>query len=103
VIPVFKKLDELVPGRTAVMISENYRNLAIRDKQLDYYANRPLIYTRDVNEITTNQQDCAAYLLEETNDPNTYQLAQKLSERYKLAAIKRNYMIFLLNFPSAAK
>ena len=97
VIPALKKLDELIPARTAVMVSEDHRNVTIRDKQLDNYAKRPLIFSRDINEIAANQQDCAAYLLEMTNDPNTYQLAQKLGEKYKLAGVERNYMIFLLN------
>ncbi len=48
IIAIFKKLDQLFPPRTAVMVSEDYRHSSISIPQLDYYANRPLIYSRDI-------------------------------------------------------
>jgi hypothetical protein len=97
IIPVFKKLDQIFPPRTAVMVSEDYRHSSISIPQLDYYANRPLIYSRDIGEIETNHQGCAAYVLEAKDDPNAYQFAEKLKEKYKLVYAEQGYMIFLLN------
>jgi len=96
-IVVFKKLDRFFPPRTAIMTSENYRSSSISPPQLDYYSNRPLIYCRDFGEIEANHQNCAGYLLEAADDPNTAQLAKKLMEKYKLVYAEQSYMIFLLN------
>jgi len=96
---VFKKLAQIVPFRVPVMTSEEFTLQPGSGEivpQVAYYANRPLVYTTDINKIEANQQSCAAYILRATNDPNTYQLAQKLSEKYKLVGTERDYMIFLL-------
>jgi hypothetical protein len=99
-----KRLNEIVPPRVPVLTSNNYVTCEqIRDSvncrimpTEAYYANRPLIYTTDINEIEANRQNCAAYILRATNDPNMYQLSQKLGEKYKLVGTERDYMIFLL-------
>ena len=101
----FKKLNQYIPPHAPVMTSENYQDRQIIGNfsnywtypQAAYYANRPLIYSTDINEIQANRQHCAAYILKATNDPNIYQLAQKLSEKYKPASIEANCIIFLLN------
>ena len=96
---VFKKLAQIIPFRIPVMTSEEFTLKPGSGEivpQVTYYANRPLVYTTDINEIEANRQNCAAYILRATNDPNMYQLAQKLGERYKLVGIERDYMIFLL-------
>jgi 4-amino-4-deoxy-L-arabinose transferase-like glycosyltransferase len=99
---VFKKVAQLVPLRIPVMTSEEFTLVQGSDEivpQVAYYANRPLIYTTDINEIETNSRNCAAYILRATNDPNTYQLAQQLDKKHKLVAAEGGYMIFLLNPP----
>lgn len=96
----FKKVAQIVPVRIPVMTSEEFTLVPGSNEiipQVAYYANRPLIYTTDINEIETNRQNCAAYILRATNDPNMYQLAQQLGEKYKLAAVEGGYMIFLLD------
>jgi hypothetical protein len=98
----FKKLAQIVPFRVPVMTSEEFTLQPGSGEivsQVSYYANRPLVYTTDINEIEANRQNCAAYILRATNDPNMCQLAQKLGEKYKLAAVEGGYMIFLLNQP----
>jgi len=106
IIPTFKKLAELIPPRAAVMISErcpqepemfgNYTKYWT-SPYLAYYANRPLIYSIDINEIQANRQGCAAYIMVLINDPNRFQLTDQLSARYKLAWVQENYLIFFLN------
>ncbi len=106
IIPTFKKLTELVPPRAAVMISEkcpqepelfgNYTKYW-SPPHLAYYANRPLIYSTDIDEIQANREGCAAYIMVLINDPNRLKLAQQLSAKYKLVWAQENYLIFLLN------
>jgi hypothetical protein len=106
-VSVLKKLNRYVPPYMPVMTSENYEtaeHIGNRTSygmiaQAGYYANRPLIYTTDINEIETNSRNCAAYILRATNDPNMYQLAQQLDKKHKLVAAEGDYMIFLLNPP----
>ena len=106
-IASFKKLQQLVPRGVPVMTSEDYQssesfgNYSNRWTlpQAAYYANRPLIYTTDINEIEANRQNCAAYILRATNDPNMYQLAQQLDKKHRLVAAEGDYMNFLLNPP----
>jgi hypothetical protein len=98
----FKKLAQIVPFRVPVMTSEEFTLQPGSGEivpQVTYYAERPLVYTTDINEIEANRQNCAAYILRAINDPNMYQLAQKLGEKYELAAVEGGYMIFLLNPP----
>ena len=110
-VPALKKLNQYVPPRIPVMTSENYetvqhiggRTVIGFIAQAGYYANRPLIYSTDINEIEANRRQCAAYFLKTADDPNTGQLAQKLKEKYKLAGVEQDYMIFLLNPRSAAE
>ena len=104
IVSTLKRLNQHIPPRVPVMISENYQDIRITGDyskywiypRVAYYANRPLIYTTDFNEIQANQQNCAAYILGATKDPNMYRLAQKLGEKYKLALVEANYMIFIL-------
>jgi hypothetical protein len=104
-IPALKKLNQYVPPRIPVMTSENYetvqqiggRTVIGFIAQAGYYSNRPLVYSIDANEIEANRRQCAAYLLKTADDPNTGRLAQKLKEKYKLAGVEQDYMIFLLD------
>jgi hypothetical protein len=110
-VPALKKLNQYVPLRIPVMTSENYetvqqiggRTVVGFIAQAGYYANRPLIYSTDINEIEANRRQCAAYLLKTADDPNTGQLAQRLKGKYKLVDTEQDYMIFLLNPRSAAE
>jgi 4-amino-4-deoxy-L-arabinose transferase-like glycosyltransferase len=110
-IPALEKLNQYVPQHTPVMTSENYetvQNIGGRTivgivAQAAYYGNRPFIYSTDINEIETDRQGCAAYLLRTANDPNAVQLSQRLREKYKLVSVEEDYMIFLLNPHSAAE
>ena len=110
-VSMLKGLNRYVPPNAAVMVSENYETSQhIGDltgykmvAQAAYYANRPLIYSTDVNEIDANRRQCAAYVLKLTKEPNTLLLAQELAGKYKLAGRERNYLIFLLNPHSAGE
>jgi len=107
-VVLFKELSRLIPLRAPAMISEE---LPIKSAlfgsykstwtvpQFAYYANRPLTYSIDFNEIQANQQGCAAYVMILINDPNRLQLAQQLNAKYKLVWTEQNYLIFLLNQP----
>jgi hypothetical protein len=87
------------------MTSEDYRikyeiggrQWCYTDVRVSYYANRPLVYTIDINDIEANRQGCAAYVLVLSDDPNTYRLAQQLSSKYELGYRDGIYMFFLLN------
>jgi len=104
-VSTFARLAQLLGPGIPAMTSIDYRESELfghyayrwTSPQAAYYAKRPLIYTIDINEIEANRQNCAAYILRATNDPNMYQLAQKLGEKGRLAAVERGYMIFLLN------
>ena len=101
-VAVFKKVAQLVEPRIPVMTSEEYAFPPGSDElfpEVAYYGNRPLIRTTDINEIEANSRGCAAYIMRAANNPFMYKLAQKLGEKYKLAGVERNYMIFLLNSP----
>jgi len=108
---MLKGLNRYVPPNAAVMVSENYETSQhigdltgyLMIAQAAYYANRPLIYSTDVNEIDANRRQCAAYVLKLTTDPDTLLLAQKLAGKYKLAGRERDYLIFLLNPKSAGE
>jgi len=106
---VLKAVSEIIPSHVPVMTSEefrpdsesfgNYKTYWI-PPQIYYYANRPLIYSTDVNDIETNREDCAAYIMELTNDPNTEMFAQQLYAKYKKYGEPimpaPNYLIFFL-------
>ncbi len=112
VLVFLKELPKLVPHRAPVMISEpcpqtsetfgNYTNYWI-PPHIVYYANRPLIYSTDINEIQANSQGCSAYVMLLTNDPKLLELAQQLNARYKLALAHREFMVFLLDQPPNGK
>ena len=110
-VSMLMRLNRYVPPNAAVMVSENYESSQhIGDltgykmvAQAAYYANRPLIYSTDVNEIDANRRQCAAYVLKLTKEPNTLLLAQELAGKYKLAGRERDYLIFLLNPHSAGE
>jgi len=108
IVAVFKKLSQLIPDHAPVMISEQCPQYSESlgsytstwtIPQVAYYANRPLIYSADINEIQANRQSCAAYVMLLTNNPNLVQLAQQLKTKYKLAWAQLDSMIFLLDQP----
>ena len=100
---LYKELDKFVPFRTPVMTSENYQcgekfggyEFRWIDRGVSYYADRPMVYTTDVNEIEANAQGCAAYVMV-ADDPNKQRLAQQLASMYKLGWINNGYMFFFL-------
>jgi hypothetical protein len=102
---LYRQLSQFAPPSTPAMTSEDYRiqdesggrKWCYTDVRVSYYANRPLIYTTDINDIEANRQGCAAYVLVLSDDPNTYRLAQQLSSKYKLGYRDGIYMFFLLN------
>jgi hypothetical protein len=104
-VAAMKKLNKYVPPHIPVMTSKSYeldQNIGGRTSyrmvsQAAYYANRPLIYTTDIDEIEANRRHCGAYLLEASADPNICRLTQKLSEKYKPVCIETFYVIFLLD------
>ncbi len=109
---VFSKLEQFVPARAPVMTSEEYPRFTESfgsytsywiTPQVAYYANRRLIYSTDINEIESNRENCAAYILQLTEDPNLRQLAQQLNAKYELAWAWQNYRIFLLNYRPQGK
>ncbi len=109
IVSVFKTVSQFVPPRVPVMTSEkyeldsesfgNYKTYWI-NPQIFYYANRPFVYSTDINDIEANRQGCAAYVLRLTNDPNTEMLAQKLYAKYNKYGqpiqSAPNYLIFFL-------
>ncbi len=108
-ISTWKAVSELIPPHVPVMTSEEYLpepelfgsyKYYWINPQIYYYANRPIIYSTDINDIETNRESCAAYILQLTNDPNTGILGQELYTKYskygKPIMPAQSYLIFLL-------
>jgi len=109
IISALRIVSQFIPAHVPVMTSEefrpdsesfgNYKTYWI-NPQIYYYANRPLIYSTDVNDIEANREDCAAYIMGLTDDPATEVLAQELYGKYKKYGEPLmpapNYLIFFL-------
>jgi 4-amino-4-deoxy-L-arabinose transferase-like glycosyltransferase len=103
-VEALKKLRALVPRRAPVWTSHRWRaaheTLGGHARQwpnpvIAYYADRPLLYSRDVREVLENAPGCAAYLL--TRNRGTGPIEKALSRRFDEVAVGDRRAIFLLH------
>lgn len=65
--------------------------------QILFYADRPLIHTRNLDDITANLAGCSAYVLEYEEEPEIERLQDALSARYASVRVGHDHVIFLLH------
>jgi hypothetical protein len=104
-VEALRRLGELVPGRVPVWVSRRW-NVASEtigtfvsrrtNPVVAYYADRPLLYSRDVREVEENLPGCAAYLLTRRDRPWARELEAALSRSYPAVPVGPDHVIFLL-------
>jgi hypothetical protein len=104
-VEAFTRLRELVPRRAPVWTS---RSWPTRDETVGshtsrrpnpvvaYYADRPLLYSREVREVEANQPGCVAYLLAPSRKPWARDLDAALSRSHERVPTAAGHVIFLL-------
>lgn len=111
-IEPYVRLAGLVPAGSPAMISRDWPVSTERFgqhvnrwgvAQILYYADRPLITTRNLDEILANAAGCSAYVLEVEDDPDLQRLNDVLSARYRSIGVGNHHVIFLLGRPRAPK
>jgi hypothetical protein len=99
------RLGELVPKRAPVWTSQRWETttetigrFASRRPSpvVAYYANRPLLYSRDLAEIEANRPGCAAYFLTRSRKPWSRELEAALSRSHPRVHAGEDHVIFLL-------
>jgi hypothetical protein len=104
-VEAFTRLRELVPRRAPVWTS---RVWPIRDETVGshtsrrpnpvvaYYADRPLLYSRDLAEVEANEPGCVAYFLSPSRKPWARDLDATLSRSHERVPTASGHVIFLL-------
>ena len=64
-----------------------------------YYADRPLHFSRDAEEVQANRPRCAAYLLGVRNQVWAREIAEALSRSHEMVPVGDHHLIFLLAGP----
>jgi hypothetical protein len=99
------KLRELVPRRAPVWTSRRPRqnqevtagNTHRRANATEvYHADRPLLFSRDVEEVLANRPRCAAYLLAIRKEAWALQIAESLARNHAVVPVGDHHLIFLL-------
>ena len=62
-----------------------------------YYADRPLLFSRDADEVQANRPRCAAYLLAVRDQVWAREIAEALSRSYEVVPVGDHHLIFLLD------
>jgi hypothetical protein len=100
------RLAEVVPRRAPVWTSRPWelttetisRHASRRPSPLvAYYANRPLLHSRDIGEIEANRPGCAAYLLTLNDRDWSRELDAALSRSHERVPAGPRHAIFLLS------
>src|SRR5262249_31794847 len=109
-IMVLQKLGELVPRRAPVCTSHNLHETSETfgrytyrwpNPVVEYYANRPLYFTRDPEEVKANAPRCVAYLLQRSPQPWARQMELALTSSFEAVPVDDEHEIFLLDRPLA--
>jgi len=104
-VEALRRLHELVPGRVPVWVSRRWNTASETigsfvsrrtNPVVAYYADRPLLYSRDVLEVEENRPGCAAYLLTRRDTPWARELEAALSRSYPAVPVGPDHVIFLL-------
>jgi hypothetical protein len=104
-VEAFRRLGEIVPKRAPVWTSRRWEPARETiggytsrwpNPVVAYYADRPLLYSRDVREIEANRPGCAAYLLARRDTPWARELETALSRSHEGVPVGADHVIFLL-------
>ena len=104
-VRALRRLGELVPKRAPVWTSVRWRTGSETfggwtsrwpHPVIEYYANRPLLYTRDTEEVKANRPGCAAYLLVRGRKAWSHDLEATLARSYEGIPVGPDHEIFLL-------
>ena len=104
-VEALRRLRELVPPRAPVWISRRWgtANETIggfvsrrTNPVVAYYADRPLLYSRDVQEVEANGPDCAAFVLTRRDTAWARELEAALSRAHPAVPVGPDHVIFLL-------
>ena len=102
------RLRELVPRRAPVFTSHQPRLIAETlgpdprswpHPTIEYYANRPLLFSRDPREVEANAPRCAAYLLGRTGKSWSTELERALARSFESVPVGQHHVIYLLGRP----
>ncbi len=66
-----------------------------------YYADRPLLFSRDPAEVLANAPHCAAYLLRRSDQPWASAIDAVLSRSFRSVVVGDHHVVFLLGQPLA--
>jgi hypothetical protein len=111
-IEPYRRLADMVPPGSPAMISRTWpwseekfgRQTNVWGvAQILYYADRPLITTRNLDEVLANAGRCSAYVLECEDDPDLQRLNDVLAARFRSVGVGNHHVIFLLNEPRASR
>jgi hypothetical protein len=71
---------------------------------ITYYAERPLFFSRSLEELQANPHHCVAYVLQRSDQPWATDLARSLSASFEAVPVGDHHVIFRLDrpLPSAA-
>ena len=101
-------LRRLTPERAPVWTSHRVRESteafgpAVRrwpDPVVAYYADRPLLFSRDPAEVLANAPHCAAYLLRRSDQPWASAIDAVLSRAFRSVVVGDHHVVFLLDQP----
>jgi len=104
-VEAFHRLGGLVPRRAPVWTSRRWEAASETigsytsrwpNPVVAYYADRPLLYSRDAREIEANRPGCAAYLLTRRDTPWARELETALSRSHEAVPVGADHVIFLL-------
>jgi len=104
-VDAFRRLAEIVPRRAPVWVSRRWNTASETiggfvsrrtNPVVAYYADRPLLYSRDAGEVEANRPGCAAYLLTRRDTPWARDLETALSRSHPAVPVGADHVIFLL-------
>jgi len=109
-IVALRRLGELVPRRAPAWTShhshettQTFGGYTYRwpNPVIAYYANRPLLFSRDPSEVQTNAPRCVAYLLQRSEQPWSREIELALSRSFETVPVDDQHVIFRLDRPLA--
>jgi Dolichyl-phosphate-mannose-protein mannosyltransferase len=104
-VEALRRLRDLVPPRAPVWVSRQWSTASETiggfvsrrtNAVVAYYADRPLLYSRDAREVEENRPGCAAYLLLRRDTPWARELEAALSRSHATVPVGPDHVIFLL-------
>jgi hypothetical protein len=104
-VEALRRLEDLVPRRAPVWVSHRWGTASETiggfvsrrmNPVVAYYADRPLLYSRDVQEVEANRPGCAAYVLTRRDTAWARELEAALARAHPAVPVGPDHVIFLL-------